>query len=69
MTPRKPPLTVEEARRRGVCRICQVNNLPGPDNPFVLDLGKEYAHQQCLDNAQRIAELAAESLCDGKDNL
>jgi hypothetical protein len=42
------PLTVAEAQRRRVCRICKLNNNPAPGNPLVLNYGDEYAHEQCL---------------------
>ena len=42
------PLTVAEAQRRRVCRICKLNDNPAPGNPLVLNYGDEYAHEQCL---------------------
>jgi hypothetical protein len=42
------PLTVAEAQRRRVCRICKLNDNPAPGNPLVLNYGEEYAHEQCL---------------------
>ncbi len=44
-------LSVEEAKKRGVCRICQKDNAAHPpDNPFILAYGREYAHQKCLES-------------------
>jgi hypothetical protein len=45
----KEPFTIAEARKKGVCRICQIDNIPSPRNPLVLNYGEEYAHQECLD--------------------
>jgi hypothetical protein len=42
------PLTVAEAQRRRVCRICKLNDDPPPGNPLVLNYGEEYAHEHCL---------------------
>lgn len=42
------PLTVAEAQRLRVCRICKLDNNPGPGNPLVLRYGEEYAHERCL---------------------
>lgn len=38
------PLSVEQARKRNVCRICEQR----PTMPLILDYGKEYACQKCL---------------------
>ena len=45
--------TVDEARRRGVCRVCELE--AGPRridmnfvDPFVYDYGREYAHASCI---------------------
>lgn len=39
---------LKDAQQRRICRICKKAAIPGPDNPIVLDYGKEYAHQKCL---------------------
>ncbi len=44
-------LSVAEAQEKHVCRICQKDGEPHPpDNPFILNHGKEYAHQKCLES-------------------
>jgi len=44
------PLTVKEARKLNICRFCRENsNAKGPDNPLVLNYGKEFAHRKCID--------------------
>jgi len=45
---KRPPLSVKAAQRLRICRICQIDNMPGQDNPLVLSYGKEYAHAKCL---------------------
>ena len=43
-------LTVEDAQRLDVCRICRgPAKATWPDNHFCLNYGKEYAHRRCLD--------------------
>lgn len=42
-------LSVQEARRRGVCRICGNRVSAHLRNPFVFNYGKEHAHQKCLE--------------------
>lgn len=44
----KPSLTVAEAQRLRVCRVCQVDNFPREGNPLVLSYGAEYAHRMCI---------------------
>lgn len=51
-------LTVGEAREKGVCRICGEKagakmNPDGTVDPFVLNFGKEYAHESCLPPDER----------------
>ena len=46
-------LTVTEARRKGVCRVCGKPDVPRQITPtlidsFVYDYGKEYAHASCI---------------------
>lgn len=40
--------TVEDAQQLNVCRICKKESTPLPDNPLILDYGKEFAHQKCI---------------------
>lgn len=56
MTPKldKPPLSVAEAQRRNVCRFCQIDAVPSPENPLVLHWGTEYAHLKCIEEANRM---------------
>ena len=47
-------LTIGEAQRKGVCRVCGEPGNPrkradGTLEPFVLGFGYEYAHEDCLD--------------------
>jgi len=42
------PLSVAEAKKLRVCRICRIDDKPSPGNPLVLNYGKEYAHEKCL---------------------
>lgn len=44
---RQRALTVEDAALLGVCRICKGSHEDGPA-PFVLNYGKEFAHERCL---------------------
>ena len=46
-------MTVDEARKRGVCRICGDLDSPRRITPtlidtFVVNYGEEYAHSSCL---------------------
>lgn len=44
------PLTLSEAKARGVCRICRgASTITAATGPFVFHFGTEYAHQACLD--------------------
>ena len=44
------PLSVSEARLLNVCRICRVpyNERRTETSPFVLNYGKEFAHENCI---------------------
>lgn len=44
----KPSLPVNEAQLKGVCRICQEPHSATNGNPFILNYGKEFAHENCL---------------------
>jgi hypothetical protein len=41
-------LSLEEARKKNVCRICGKAATPFLGNPLVLDYGREYAHKKCI---------------------
>lgn len=48
-----PPLSLDEAHRLRVCRICRGKDEPRSDpsgyrDVFVMNYGKEYAHASCL---------------------
>lgn len=40
--------TVREAQVAGVCRICGLKDRDGPGMPFILNFGREHAHEKCL---------------------
>ncbi len=50
----KPPLSVADAQRLHVCRFCQLDDTPSPGNPLVLHYGSEYAHRNCIAEANRL---------------
>ncbi len=66
-------MTVEEARKRRVCRICQevIPAVPAPMGwthefrqqlfpvALTLNFGEEFAHTACLENEQALAEATA----------
>jgi hypothetical protein len=61
----KGGLTVGEAQQQGVCRICRkiggAREVIGKVDPFILNFGREYAHQSCLereeDDGHEVGEL------------
>lgn len=47
------PISVEEAKKRRICRICGQPDIPRQVTPtlvdsFVYNFGKEYAHASCI---------------------
>jgi hypothetical protein len=47
------PLTLQQAQEQYRCRICgELANVSGPDNQLILNYGKEFAHQKCLDKLE-----------------
>lgn len=49
-------LTVNDARKLKVCRICYQSDAPGQTTPLVVDYGREYAHQACLQRLQNLVQ-------------
>lgn len=63
-----PSLSINEARRLNICRICRGNAIPremadGTVDPFELRRGSEFAHALCLER-----ELEARALKKGETN-
>lgn len=51
----RAPLTVMQAQKSRVCRFCQEDDhARGPDNPFLLHYGSEYAHKKCVEKANEL---------------
>jgi hypothetical protein len=65
-------MIVEEARKKGVCRICSnpmwkdtVNMVPVED--LIFNYGAEYAHKRCLES-ERSTNLVEQTNADDKEN-
>lgn len=41
-------ISLKEAQKKDICRICLNRAWPMFGNPIVLNYGKEYAHGKCL---------------------
>lgn len=55
--------TVEDAKQLNVCRICKKSSIPLPDNPLILNYGKEFAHQKCLEEKTDDVNLIRDMQC------
>lgn len=72
------PLTLQQAQETGCCRICgkdakstiySVENPLVVSNPLVLNYGKEFAHQKCLDGLEKEVKVNDDqSLLNSTDN-
>lgn len=56
------PLTIREAQLLDVCRVCRYRAALGAESSaFVLNYGKEHAHQLCLDMLVNPSVVVSES--------
>lgn len=62
----KGKLKLKEAQILNRCRICGERIRPNPGNPIILNYGKEYAHELCLQKIEKACQHAVVQTGNGK---